>query len=222
MAFGDWWSFWLLECARAWDIMWPVKKLALPLLLLVIFALTRWPGLMPENFSAVYAIAFCAALYLPGRWGWLIPLGVFFLTDLLLNLYYSFTLGINAFSPLLLANYIAYAAIILLGKKFTARASWLAMVGGGFLAAILFYLITNTVSWMHLPAYPKNLAGWIQALTVGTPGFPHTWEFFRNTLLSGGLFTALFTGAMKLTERSEEKVEEAEPVVEEEPAEETA
>jgi hypothetical protein len=54
--------------------------------------------------------------------------------------------------------------------------------------AFLFYLVTNTISWLTDPAYPKTLAGWIQALTIGTPGWPHTWEFFRNTLLSGGLF----------------------------------
>jgi hypothetical protein len=195
------------------------EKLALPLLLLVVFALTRWPGLMPENFSAVYAIALCAGIYLPGKWGWWMPFAVFLATDLLLNLYYAIFLGINAFSPLILSNYFAYAAIIVLGKKLTARAPWGAMVGGGLLAAIIFYLVTNTVSWLHLPAYPKTLAGWIQALTVGTPGWPHTWEFFRNTLLSGGLFTALFTGAMKLSER--EEAEEAE-VEAEEPAEEAA
>jgi len=48
------------------------------------------------------------------------------------------------------------------------------------------------------PAYSKTLGGWIQALTVGTPGWPHTWEFFRNTMLSGGLFSGLFAAAMKL------------------------
>jgi hypothetical protein len=45
----------------------------------------------------------------------------------------------------------------------------------------------------------KNLSGWLIALVKGTNGWPQTWEFFRNTLLSGGLFTALFVGAMKLS-----------------------
>ena len=46
----------------------------------------------------------------------------------------------------------------------------------------------------------KTIAGWIQALTVGRPDFhPTTLEFFRNTLLSGGIFTALFVGSLKLT-----------------------
>ena len=32
---------------------------------------------------------------------------------------------------------------------------------------------------------------------------PTTWEMFRNTLGSGGLFTALFAGSAKLTESAE-------------------
>ncbi len=47
------------------------------------------------------------------------------------------------------------------------------------------------------------MAGWLIALTKGTGGYPTTWEFFRNTLLSGGLFTALFAGAAKLTAPTE-------------------
>ena len=46
--------------------------------------------------------------------------------------------------------------------------------------------------------YEKTLAGWLRALTTGMPGYPPTWEFFRGTLLSGGLFSGLFVGAMKL------------------------
>ena len=68
---------------------------------------------------------------------------------------------------------------------------------------------------MQDPGYPKTLAGWLQALTTGLPGYPPTWTFFRNSFLSGGLFTGLFAGAMKLAEteaeqeQSEEEEEEA-------------
>jgi hypothetical protein len=37
------------------------------LLLLALLALSRWPGLLPPNFSPVYALAFCSGVYLPGR-----------------------------------------------------------------------------------------------------------------------------------------------------------
>ena len=84
----------------------------------------------------------------------------------------------------------------------------------------MFYLITNTASWFfnpfNNPEYTKDIAGWLIALTAGTHGYPPTIEFFRNTLMSGGLFTALFAGAMKLSEAR--KPAEEEPEEEEEAA----
>ncbi len=63
----------------------------------------------------------------------------------------------------------------------------------------------------------------LKALTTGTAGWPQTWEFFRNTLLSGGLFTGLFVGAMKLTQASESaKEKKTEEKPSEEPEDESA
>jgi hypothetical protein len=184
-------------------------------LLMIAFALTRWPGLLPDNFSAAYALAFCAGVYFPGLLAWALPLGTLLATDLLLNWYY----GASVLRVEMLGNYLAFAGIIALGRQFSSRSRLINLLGGGLLGAIMFYLVTNTISD---PAYPKTLAGWLQALTVGTPGFPHTWEFFRNTLMSGGLFTGLFAGAMKLGEAAqeqEEQEEEPEPAGEPEEAE---
>jgi hypothetical protein len=182
-------------------------NIGLPVLLMLVFSLTRWPGLLPPNFSAFYALAFCAGFYLPRRLAWWLPLATMGATDLLLNLYYQFHLHIDSFKLTQLVNYLAYALLIWLGTKFSPQASWLKLLSGGLLGAILFYLITNTAAWFfnpfHNPEYTKDLAGWITALTQGTAGYPHTWEFFRNTLLSGGLFTGLFAGAMKLGESAE-------------------
>jgi hypothetical protein len=192
------------------------RKWLMPVLLMVVFALTRWPGIMPPNFSAAYALAFCAGVYFSRSLVWWLPLTTLLVTDVILNVFYYQT------SPLddgMLVNYLAYAALILLGRQFKPRHSWLALLSGGLMGALLFYFITNTASWLLDPSYPKTLGGWIQALTVGTPGWPHTWEFFRNTLLSGGLFTGLFAGAMKLASAPEpEEEEEPEPVPEEKPA----
>ena len=163
---------------------------------MAIFALSRWPGLMPQNFSAAYALVFCAGVFFPGRLAWWLPLGTLALTDVALNLFYYHASVLRWET---VGNYGAYLALIWLGRRFTSKASWLSLLGGGIVGAFLFYLISNTFSWLHDPAYAKTLAGWIQALTVGTPGWPHTWEFFRNSLFSGGLFTGLFAGAMKLS-----------------------
>jgi hypothetical protein len=82
------------------------------------------------------------------------------------------------------------------------------------MGAILFYFLTNTAAWLFNPfgnpEYTKDLAGWLIALTKGTGGYPPTLEFFRNTLMSGGLFTGLFAGALKLTE-APEPAKEKEP-----------
>jgi hypothetical protein len=173
--------------------------------------------MMPQNFSAAYALAFCAGVYFPGRLAWVLPLGTLFGTDLVINRYYY---GVSFFTPYLLINSIAYAAMIWLGRHFSARSSWLNLLGGGIISDFIFYFISNTASWIYDPAYPKTLAGWLQALTTGTPGWPHTWEFFRNTLMSGGLFTGLFAGAMKLGEIAEEQEsEEGEPEAPAEPVE---
>lgn len=184
---------------------------------MIVFAVTRWPGLMPQNFSAAYGLAFCAGVYFPGRLAWVLPLVTLFGTDLVMNRWYY---GVPFFTPYVLINSFAYAAMIWLGRRFTARSSWLKLLGGGIVSAFIFYFISNTASWIYDPAYPKTLAGWLQALTTGTPGWPHTWEFFRNTLMSGGLFTGLFAGAMKLGEMAEkQESEESEPEEAPEPVE---
>lgn len=193
-------------------------KFALPIILMVAFALTRVPGMLPQNFSAAYALVFCAGVYFTGGMAWWLPLGTMFITDIGLNLYYWLALGWNVWTPLNLAhlafNYVAYAALIWLGRRFKPQSSFVALLGGGILGAILFYLITNTAAWLfnpfHNPEYTKTLAGWLKALTVGTGGWPETWQFFRNSLMSGGLFTGLFVGAMKLSEPSAESKQEAE------------
>jgi hypothetical protein len=201
-------------------------KFLIALLLMLVFALSRWPGLMPDNFSAAYAIAFCAGVFFPRRMAWWIPIVTLLATDIALNCYYQFAKGIDCFTiPVLiymLGNYGGYAFLIWLGKSFKPKASFVSLLGGGLFGALLFYFITNTMSWLlnpfHNPEYAKNLTGWIWALTKGTGGWPETWEFFRNTLLSGGLFTGLFVGAMKASEAAEESEETSEES-DEEPAE---
>ncbi len=194
-------------------------KLAMPLALMLVFALSRIPGMLPQNFSAAYALAFCAGVYFSGRMAWWLPLGTLVLTDAGLDLYYKFYLGLPVFAPGVLryqiVNYIAYAVLIWLGRRFKPNHSFTGLLGGGILGALLFYLITNTASWFFNPfgnpEYTKTLTGWLIALTRGTSGWPQTWEFFRNTLISGGLFTGLFVGAMKMTAASESKREKEAP-----------
>ena len=160
------------------------SKIILPAIFVAVFACSRIPGLMPLNFSVAYAFAFCAGVYFRGSLAWWLPLGVMLATDIGLNFYYA-AHGISVWDSSnlenLAFNYVAYAVLIFLGRRFKPQTSLIALLGGGLLGAILFYLITNTASWLFNPS---------------------TWEFFRNTLFSGGLFTALFAAAEKLTAES--------------------
>jgi len=175
----------------------------LPVLFIATLALSRIPHLLPPNFSVIYAFVFCAGVYFRGATAWWLPLTTMLVTDVLLNfLYYHGTTA--GFCIYTLPNYLVYAAMIWLGRRIGAGASFLKLLFGGLLGAIIFYLVTNTLSWLEISDYAKTLAGWIQALTLGLPGLhPTTWEMFRNTLLSAGLFTALFAAAEKLTSSAE-------------------
>ena len=185
----------------------------LPYVFLLVAALSRWPKLFPQNFSAFYGLCFCAGAFFPRNVRWWLPMGTLVVTDIALDLYYQ------SFSAMQLVNYAAFALIILFGTRFNHRSRFLRLLAGGVMGAVLFYFLTNTAAWLFNtfgnPEYTKDLAGWLIALTTGTHGYPSTLQFFINTLLSGGLFTGLFAGALKLNEAAE-SAKEKEP--EEEPA----
>ena len=153
--------------------------------------------MLPQNFSAAHALLFCAAFWLPGWMGWVLPLATIIVTDILLNV---FAYDVTVLDPRLVTNWMILALFVILAKWLARRRSYGRVFLGTLFGALLFYLVSNSVSWMVNPAYAKTIAGWVQALTVGLPGFPPTWVFGLKTLLGTGLFTGLFAGAMKLSE----------------------
>ena len=173
------------------------RKTWLPLVLMLVFAASRWPGMLPQNFSAAHALLFCAAFWLPGWMGWVLPLATIIVTDILLNLFHY---SMPVMVPELVVNWMILALFVVLAKWLARRRSYGRVFLGTLIGALLFYLVSNTVSWMVNPAYAKTIAGWVQALTVGLPGFPPTWLFGLKSLLGTGLFTGLFAGAMKWSE----------------------
>ena len=201
------------------------RKSWLPLVLMLVFAASRWPGMLPQNFSAAHALLFCAAFWLPGWMGWVLPLATIIVTDVLLNLFHY---NEPALASELISNWMILGLFVVLAKWLAKRRSYGRVFLGTLLGALLFYLVSNTVSWMVNPAYAKTIAGWVQALTVGLPGFPPTWVFGLKSLLGTGLFTGLFAGAMKwsealdATEPEPELDDEEEVETPSEPAPETA
>ena len=146
------------------------------------------PQTLP-NFSPLMAAALCGAVFIPGWLGLVVPVAALLISDALLNLHY----GVPVISSQLLWTLPAYLIAVGLGWMLRERrGALLPVLAGTLLSSVAFYLITNTGSWLGLAAYPQNFAGWIQALSTGLPGYPPTWTFFRNSLVSDLLFAALF------------------------------
>lgn len=145
------------------------------------------PEVLP-NFSPLMASALCGALFLPGWIGLVIPVAALVLSDVVLNAHY----GAPIFSAQLLWTLPGYLVAVALGWSLRGRSGLLPVLGGTLAASLFFYLVTNTGSWLGLTSYPQNFSGWVQALTVGLPGYPPTWSFLRNSLAGDLLFAAFF------------------------------
>jgi hypothetical protein len=151
-----------------------------------------------HNFAPVGAIALCGAVYLPRRWAAALPLLMLLLSDLVLNLFHYHA---PLFTWDILPRYLALALITGLGFALRGRANLLRMLLASVAGSLIFFLITNTGSWLSDPGYAKTSAGWLQAMTTGLPGYPSTWWFYRYTLLSDLFYTALFVSCMTATAR---------------------
>jgi hypothetical protein len=143
-----------------------------------------------SNFAPMAAIALCGAAYFPARYKFTVPLIALFISDVVLNMHYGFSL----FSPFVASHYLGFALVGGLGLLLQNRASLKTLLPASLAASLIFYVVTNIVSWAFDPGYVKNFGGLLQALTVGVPAYSATptWMFFRNSLLSDLLFTGLF------------------------------
>ena len=89
---------------------------------------------------------------------------------------------------------------------------------GGVLAATLagsvfFYVASNVLAWAGSAAYPQTLAGLWQALTLGLPGFPPSYVFFRNELVSDALYSMVFVACVRLTAPARVEETSSSPIV---------
>ena len=158
-------------------------------LLLVIGISRHIPLSYPElsNFSPILALVLLSGSHLKGYWSWVTPLCAVLITDLIINPSY----GLSLVEPFMLVTLLSYFLIFLLGKKLNSTRSLGKLIGGGIAGALLFHFLTCGFAWFGNPAYAKSASGFLQALTIGEPGFAPAYLFLRNTLVSTVLFTAV-------------------------------
>lgn len=169
---------------------------ALPLVLLIAAIVLRWMKLKGmvtleslENFTPWMALAFTGTLLSPRRAAW-------FVWPLLLMLIDVAATGAKGITdPGTLAAYLCFATAAVIAGKLRGRVSLLGGMLGVLLSSLAFYIVTNTLAWVSMPEYAKTLAGWMQALTTGVPGYPETWQFLVRSLLSDTGFSLLLFAA---------------------------
>lgn len=160
------------------------------ILLLAVFRVLRavWLPELP-NFSPIAAVAFCGGLFLSGWIAWALPLGALAVSDVLL----SIALGFSPFGGGQWIVWLSVAGIVGIGRWMSSRGGVSVPLFFGVLlgSGLAFYVVTNTGAWLMNPAYPRSLGGLWMSLTTGLPGYPPSWVFFRNSLVSDVLFGTL-------------------------------
>ena len=154
-----------------------------------------------SNFTPLAAIALCSAAYFPRKYKFSVPLVTLFISDAVIN----FSYGAPLLDSQILVRYVALAILGFAGLLLQNRASLKTLLPASIVGSIFFYGATNAFSWLSDPGYTKNLAGLIQALTIGLPSYSATpsWMFFRNSLISDLLFTLLFVLSINLGRSAE-------------------
>jgi len=175
------------------------------ILLAALYRLLPTLDLGLSNFSPVMAISFCGAVYFRNRWMWLVPFLALGLSDLYIDHFYAREYGFSWPVGGLIARGACFALALVIGSWVSRHKSWLNLLNGALLGAIVFYFVTNTQSWAADAFYAKTWSGWWQALTVGHPEYPPTVLFFRNTLFGDLMFTGVFSGIMEWLARRDDR-----------------
>lgn len=137
------------------------------------------------NFAPVGALSLFAGARLRGWYAYALPIALMAVTDPLLG-------GYSVSTPFVYASFLLS---VWMGTKIrnTENPLW---IGGMALAGSLqFFLISNLPSWLFYgSAYAHNLRGLAACYTAAIP-------FFRHTLESDLLYTAVLFGAHALLSR---------------------
>jgi hypothetical protein len=151
------------------------KRTVLALALIVIGILLR---VMPHtaNFAPVGAIALFAGSILSLRVALWLPLAVMVLSDLIIGLH-----------PLVGFTWGAFALITLVGVGLKKSSNWLRVPLGALASSLIFFVISNFGVWIEGKLYAHTWQGLTDCFVMALP-------FFRATLTSDLLFSALFFG----------------------------
>jgi Family of unknown function (DUF6580) len=147
------------------------------------------------NFSPMLAIALFSGIWFSDKkLAFGIPLLAQFGTDLYFGLHES-----------MWAVYLSFALITFIGLKYNQNSTLLKNIISITIGSIIFFILTNFSVWALTSFYPKSISGIIECYSLAIP-------FFRNTLLSGLIFTPILFGLNALFGAKELNIEDTQKV----------
>jgi len=111
-------------------------------------------------------------MYLKGRQALWVPLALMVASDLIIGFY-----------PLMYVTWGSIVLISVLGFWLKERKSFVTVLSGSVLSAVIFFIVTNFASWLTL--YPHTMDGLRQCYILAIP-------FFRSTIVSTLAYSLVF------------------------------
>ncbi len=144
----------------------------------------------PPNFSPVYGALLFAGAYLRRRDSVWFPVALLGVSDLILNtqVYHSRVDWTE------LLELLAFASVALVGWWLRNRVTTQTVFAASLAGPTAFFLISNFAVWVGSGMYPPTWDGFVACYVAALP-------FFRNSLLSGLLFSAVLFGTYELYRR---------------------
>ena len=150
------------------------------------------------NFSPIGALAlFSGSYFTRRREVYILPTAILLVGDLILmhTVYAPYRTGVlydNWYW-----NYASFLTMILVGEVMIKKVSLGTVIGGGFIAALVHFIISNFGVWVGgglsiegIP-YTQDWQGLIHCYIVAIP-------YFKNLLLGNLIFSALLFGGFEL------------------------
>ena len=125
------------------------------------------------NFSPLAAVALFSGVYCAKKHGYLIPLAIFMLSDLIIGLHNT-----------VLFTWASIVLIYFLGAQLRKQKTISSTLAYTFISSIIFFLITNFGVWL-MGWYPPTFEGLILCFANALP-------FFRMSLVANMFYVLVF------------------------------
>jgi len=147
-------------------------------LMILFIILGIFARLIPHipNVAPLAAVALFSGVYLNRKHGYLIPLGIYIISDLIIG-----------FHNTIFFTWFSIVLIYFLGFWLRRRKTVTNTASFTLLSSILFFIVTNFGVWL-MGWYPQNLEGLKQCFIYALP-------FFRLSLIANFAYVAVFFGA---------------------------